>query len=164
MQGCFKDLFACFKDVQTGCNSCQIAAWLHRLEELSCDVLHWAQNSRISRTTFKIQGLFKDPPKYSPKFKDFSRTDMKFKGFKDFFKDVATLYLFAGLFYESVTINTDIDTHRYMIGQTLPEQSVIITIMIASAVQTRGSTVFRYRGWEGHRARPFIQRISALKL
>ena len=49
---------------------------------------------------FRIQGLFKDLPKFSQKFKDLSRISrigMKFKDFKDFFKDVATL----GMWYES---------------------------------------------------------------
>ncbi len=45
--------------------------------------------------SFKIQGFFKDIPKFKIKFKDFSRISrigIKFKDFKDFFKDVATLY------------------------------------------------------------------------
>ena len=44
--------------------------------------------------SFKIQGLFKDIPKFKIKFKDLSRISrigIKFKDFKDFFKDVATL-------------------------------------------------------------------------
>ena len=49
--------------------------------------MHSAQNSRISRIIFKIQEPFKDPSKFSLKFKDFSRIsriNMKFKDFKDF--------------------------------------------------------------------------------
>ena len=56
-----------FKDVQTGFNSCENAAYQHRFERLACDVLHRVQNSRISRTFkesskffTKIQELFKD--------------------------------------------------------------------------------------------------------
>ena len=63
-------------------------------EKLASDVQHWVQNSRISRIIFKIQGLFKDSPKFSLKFKDvsrISRINMKFKDFKGLFKDVATL-------------------------------------------------------------------------
>ncbi len=44
--------------------------------------------------SFKIQGLSKDIPKFKIKFKDLSRISrigIKFKDFKDFFKDVATL-------------------------------------------------------------------------
>ena len=59
IQGYFKDLFAIFKDVQTGFNLCQIATYWHQFEELACDLLHWAQNARISRI-IKIQELFKD--------------------------------------------------------------------------------------------------------
>ncbi len=47
--------------------------------------------------SIKIQGLFKDIPKFQVKFKDLlriSRMGIKFKDFKDFFKDVATLGLF----------------------------------------------------------------------
>ena len=53
---------------------------------------------------FKIQGLFKDPPKFSLKFKDFSRIsriDMKLKDFNDFFKDMATVTMYRVNFNHS---------------------------------------------------------------
>ncbi len=57
IQGYFKDLFVILKDVQPRSNSCEKAAWRRQFEELVCNVLHWAQNSRI---IFKMLGLFKD--------------------------------------------------------------------------------------------------------
>ncbi len=60
-----------------------------------CSKSYCTLNSRLSRIIFKIQGLFKDLPKLPLKFKHFSRisrTCLKFKDLKDFFKDVVTLH------------------------------------------------------------------------
>ena len=63
-------------------------------------------NSKNERAMYsterRIQGFqgsfskFKDPPKFSLKFKDFSRISRIDMKFKDFFKDVATLVLSEG--------------------------------------------------------------------
>ena len=60
---------------------------------------------------FKIQGLFKDLPKFSLKFKDISRISRIGMKFKDFFKDVATLKMaYLSLFSSKQPILTRLNS------------------------------------------------------